>query len=82
MRLSTFVISLLSLLSHVIATSSSTEPFADLLESLGNLGYHGEAATTFGALNHSIAADAFSADDPCTKTVRSYKPSLSSQAMG
>ena len=62
----------LFLISHVIAISTNTEPFADLLESLGNLGYHGKAATTFGALNHLTAANALGAGGPCTKTVRSH----------
>ena len=70
----TLATSLLFLLSHVIAMNTNTEPFAELLESLGNLGYHGKAATTFGALNQLTAANALSADGPCTKTVRSHRP--------
>ena len=67
--------SLLFLLSHVIAMSTNTNSFTELLESLGNLGYSAKAATTFGALNHSTAANALGAGGPCTKTVRSH-PSL------
>ena len=84
-QMPTLASSLLFLLSHVIATSANTELFAELSASLGNLGYHGKAATIFGALNHSTAANALGAGGPCTKTVRSYT-SLNllfpSQAMG
>ena len=84
-QMPTLASSLLFLLSHVIAISANTELFAELSASLGNLGYHGKAATIFGALNHSTAANALGAGGPCTKTVRSYT-SLNllfpSQAMG
>ena len=72
LQMPTLAISLLFLLSHVIATSTNTEPFADLLESLGKIGYHGKAATPLGVLNNVTAANTLGAGGPCTNTVRSH----------
>ena len=72
LQIPTLATSLLFVLSHVIAMSTNTEAFADLLELLGKLGYNGTVATTFSALNHVTAANALSTGGPCTQTVRSH----------
>ena len=58
-------------LGDAAVTNSSS--FAHLLNSLGNLGYHAEAASTFGALDHVITADAADAYGSCARTVRSHR---------
>ena len=52
---------------------TSPNTFADLLDSLGDLGYHANVSMTSGTLDNSTTADVPGANGSCAKTVRIYR---------
>lgn len=69
LHIPSFVTSLL-FLPGLIHADTNISTFSGLLDSLAILGYHGKAATTFGALDHLTATYAPGAAGLCTIAVR------------